>query len=196
MVNKLYLYLYTFDQPIRNFKCPPGIELVYLYKSNTPRALTLDFSGLISLDTVLKRLSESEEGYLAVRQNQVVSYCWFSTQAVYVKEIGKYFQVRAKEIYLYDAATRIDWRGKGLYPLVLTGILGLIAARSLRKAYIFTDSLNTASQKGIIKAGFRHFQTISSINFFGQYLLWHGKTKEKDIERLIFLKTGNSEVSC
>ena len=196
MVCKLYLYLFSFDQPVRNFDCPSGIELSYLNTINKTKILSLDFADLISMETVLKRLSESEECYLARQQNQVLSYCWFSTQAVYVKEIGKYFQIRKGEIYLYDAATRKDWRGHGLYPLLLTEILRMVARRNLRKVYIFTDSMNIASQKGIKKAGFRHFQTITSINLFGQYLLWHGKIKEKDIGKLTFLKTGNSRVSC
>lgn len=193
---KLFLYYFSFNQPIQSFRCPQGIELAYLNKSDVSEVRNLIFPDSISLDIALKRLSDCEECYAAKWKNEIVSYCWFSSQAVYVTEIGKYLQVQEKEIYLYDAATRADWRGKGLYPLLLTRILEQVSRRGLNKAFIFTDSLNVPSQKGILKAGFNKFQIIYSFYVFGQYLLWHGKITEKGINKLTFLKTGNNKITC
>jgi len=65
--------------------------------------------------------------------------------------------------------TDADYRGQGIYPTVLRYILSTFKGQ-FRKFFIFTDEDNIASQKGIIKAGFKLVGK-GTKNSFGRYII-------------------------
>jgi ribosomal protein S18 acetylase RimI-like enzyme len=74
-------------------------------------------------------------------------------------------------VYLYDALTFEEHRGRNLYPALLYRILEHSREAGLRRALIFVMSDNIASIRGVQKAGFVEFQrvTYSTLLGFGRY---------------------------
>jgi hypothetical protein len=60
------------------------------------------------------------------------------------------------EAYIWDCATLPAFRGKLLYSSLLTYILSELCVQDLCRAWIGADLDNIPSQKGIVRAGFRH----------------------------------------
>ena len=98
---------------------------------------------------------------------KIVSYCWVTKKPVEIGEISCAIHPRPDEIYLYDAFTFADYRGRNLYPAVMNRILAHSREAGLRRALIFVMSDNVASIRGVRKAGFREFQRVTYTNFIG-----------------------------
>ena len=117
------------------------------------------------------RLARGEAFWTAQVDDRIVSYCWVTSEAVEIGEIRCIVQPRADEIYLYDALTFEEYRGRNLYPAVLHRTLVQSREAGLRRALIFVMSDNIASIRGVEKAGFVEFQrvTYSTVLGFGRY---------------------------
>ena len=98
---------------------------------------------------------------------RIVSYCWVTRKPVDIGEISCSINPRADEIYLYDAFTFAEFRGRNLYPSLMYRILEHSRESGLRRALIFVMSDNVASIRGVLKAGFREFQRVTYYNFVG-----------------------------
>jgi GNAT superfamily N-acetyltransferase len=117
------------------------------------------------------RLARGEEFWTAQHDNRIVSYCWATQEPVEIGEIRCTVRPRGDEIYLYDAFTFEEHRGRNLYPALLHCILKSSRDAGLRRALIFVMSDNTPSIRGVTKAGFAEFQrvTYTTILGFGRY---------------------------
>jgi ribosomal protein S18 acetylase RimI-like enzyme len=117
------------------------------------------------------RLDRGEEFWTAQRDNRIVSYCWATQEPVEIGEIRCTVKSRSDEIYLYDAFTFEEHRGRNLYPALLHNILQHSRDAGLRRALIFVMSDNTPSIRGVTKAGFAEFQrvTYATLLGFGRY---------------------------
>ena len=113
------------------------------------------------------RFERGENCFVALHKGGVVSYIWGARGIVGVEEINMGVQPGPSEIYLYDAFTLAPWRGNNLYPAVLLSALEYARGLKLSRAIIFIDSENTASRRGVTKAGFVHFQTLKFRRHFG-----------------------------
>lgn len=82
-------------------------------------------------------------------------------------KIFKYaFMFRKKSMHIGPCWTIENYRGKGIYPAVLSKIC---SDYSDKNVYIFTEKKNIASQKGIEKVGFKQFATGYKTKFLGIY---------------------------
>lgn len=104
---------------------------------------------------------------MAVDQSRIVAYCWVSFTETEVGEIDRVIKVKNKELYIYDAFTLPDYRGKNLYPYILTYICQYGKEKGYTRALIFVLRENTPSKQGIEKAGFKQFQVIKYSRIFG-----------------------------
>jgi len=118
------------------------------------------------------RLDRGEGFWTAQLDNRIVSYCWATQEPVEIGEIRCTVKPRKDEIYLYDAFTFEDYRGRNLYPALLHCILKSSRDAGLRRALIFVMSDNTPSIRGVTKAGFAEFQrvTYATILGFGRFI--------------------------
>jgi ribosomal protein S18 acetylase RimI-like enzyme len=117
------------------------------------------------------RLGRGETFWTAQQADRIVSYCWVTRDAVEIGEIRCLIRPRPDEVYLYDALTFEEHRGRNLYPALLYRILEHSREAGLRRALIFVMSDNIASIRGVQKAGFVEFQrvTYSTLLGFGRY---------------------------
>ncbi|GIX46565.1 MAG: hypothetical protein KatS3mg131_0776 [Candidatus Tectimicrobiota bacterium] len=113
------------------------------------------------------RLERGEQFWTAQLQEKIVAYCWAAQRPVDIGEIRRVIHPRHGEVYLYDAFTFAAYRGRNLYPALLQHILQASRAQGLQRALIFVLSDNTASIRGVQKAGFREFQRVVYTRFLG-----------------------------
>lgn len=113
------------------------------------------------------RLARGEQFWTVQVDGKIVAYCWATHAPVEIGEIRRVISPRGDEVYLYDAFTFAEYRGQNLYPALLQRILEHSWHVGLRRALIFVMSDNTASIRGVQKAGFREFQRVTYSNILG-----------------------------
>jgi len=113
------------------------------------------------------RFARGEQFWTAQHEGKILSYCWATHEPVEIGEIQCIMAPRGDEVYLYDAFTFAEYRGQNLYPALLQQVLDYNRQQGVRRALIFVLSDNTASIRGVQKAGFREFQRVTYQNVLG-----------------------------
>jgi GNAT superfamily N-acetyltransferase len=103
-------------------------------------------------DEIATVLCEKHRGYIAYIGTIPVAYGWSASHRASFGEGRVHFQVPANQRYLYNFVTLPQWRGLGIYPRLLQSIL---ATENSERFWIVHQFANTASQRGIAKAGFQ-----------------------------------------
>lgn len=155
---KLCLHAFRFYDPVEIVE--PGAKVEF----HIVKGLSADASDLYKFtDAALLRwrFSQGELCWAAKAEEEIVSYVWAAPKRERVGELCKSIELKEGEIYLYDAFTVPEWRGKGLYPAILSRQLDYFKHKGYERALIFTVEENLASRRGILRAGFYHFQTIA-----------------------------------
>ncbi|HET7035186.1 MAG TPA: GNAT family N-acetyltransferase [Thermomicrobiaceae bacterium] len=109
------------------------------------------------------RLAAGHRAYLAALDGEPVAYGWVATVGADVGELGLRFSLPDEDRYLWDFATQPAYRGRGIYPRLLQGILAAEGeGASARRFWVIHAPENLASGAGIRKAG---FQAVSELSF-------------------------------
>jgi hypothetical protein len=91
----------------------------------------------------------------------VVSFGWVNPENHhYIGELNLTLTIDNRTEVLYDFFTHENYRGLGLYPLLLQFIC--LRNNTTKLIYILSDNAN--SKKGIEKANFKHFTSIRGLN--------------------------------
>lgn len=161
---ELCLYDFIYPNEIPPYEARIEAEHRILDRSSAGRGLIAAIQG----DPLTNmRFERGEKCFIALHKGSVVSYIWGARGTVGVEEIGRSVQPAPSELYLYDAFTLEPWRGNNLYPAVLRRALEYGRGLGLERSTIFVEAGNTASRKGVAKAGFFHFQTLFHRRRFG-----------------------------
>lgn len=147
----------------------PGIETLAANKFHRLREL-----WPVPLEKMRKRHRRGDECYVAFLEGKLVHYSWVQSRGWhYIGPAGRYRRVRPGEFWIYHCRTAEQARGRGLYPAVLSTILRRFAERGFQTGWIYTTAANVASQKGIIKAGWRLDSIDRALVLMGRTLpLW------------------------
>ena len=128
--------------------------------------LAQEKSGHYPPGDVARRLSARREAFVGEVEtpagNLIVTYGWVALSAEPMGNTGYSFNPPPGEAYLYDFATVPEYRGQGFYPALLRFILGELARRGIRRAWIGTAPGNHASAHSIQRAG---FNKIADVNY-------------------------------
>lgn len=103
---------------------------------------------------VAARLQAGHLAYLAWLEDAPVAYGWVATRRHGIEELGLDYELPARRRALWDFGTLAPWRGRGVYPRLLQAILGDEAPHA-DWFEICHVAGNTASERGILAAGFR-----------------------------------------
>ena len=128
-----------------------------------------------------ERLASGQTIFVAFHQTKPVGYLFTATDRCCVGEVEDSFAVAPKEVYLFDAYTFKAFRGKHIYPALITHAARYYKNRSYTKALIFTSTTNVSSVKGIEKAGFCCYKNIHFHNFLG-WKSWNHDRKNSDVQ--------------
>lgn len=140
-------YTWWQGDPLPELDPLPGFSLV-----QTDDAALLDRLSDLSEDDVRQRISNGHHPYLAMIDGEPAAYGWSAWERAEIGEIGVRLELPARERYLWDFMTLPDWRGRGIYPHMLQGIIRAEKADA-RRFWIGHDLDNVASSRGIEKAG-------------------------------------------
>jgi len=112
-------------------------------------------AGLARLDLaeILARVRDRHRPYVARLHGVPVAYGWSAVSRASIGELGLEFAIPAANRYLWDFATLPAWRGIGIYPRLLDAILDRESGEAGRFWIGHVDG-NSASMRGIVKAGF------------------------------------------
>jgi GNAT superfamily N-acetyltransferase len=119
---------------------------------NDDVALISGLTGLLP-DEVTARLDAGHRCYLARLDGLPVSYGWVATLSASIGELDLAFSLPDDDRYLWDFVTLPEWRGRGIYPRLLHGIIEQEGANAERFWIIYAPE-NAASGIGVAKAGF------------------------------------------
>ena len=104
-------------------------------------------------DEAVARLDAGHRIYVASLDGAPAAYGWVATVSASIGELGMAFGVPDRDRYLWDFATLPAWRGRGIYPRLLQGILAR-EGTDAERFWIVHAPENAASASGIAKAGF------------------------------------------
>jgi GNAT superfamily N-acetyltransferase len=107
----------------------------------------------VELAEVAARRRAGNRPYLARLDGEPVALGWSTGTAVEIGELDLAFTLPPGNRYLWGFVTAPAWRGRGLYPRLLQAILRAEGADI--RAWIGHEPGNTASARGILRAGFR-----------------------------------------
>jgi RimJ/RimL family protein N-acetyltransferase len=90
----------------------------------------------------------------AVRvDGQIAHSSWVMTPELERNYPIKNVLLRAGEVEITHCITLEEYRGRGLYPFAIRSICQIEAKRGTKRVFMITNVLNTASQRGMQKAG-------------------------------------------
>ena len=172
---KVTLSLYTFllDREIPEIPSPPGVEIACIGVGNLPAWDSV--KGLRNRKQTSRRLKRGESVWVALREREVLSYCWMSDRVTQIGEIEKRILPADNEVYLYDAFTLSPHRGRKLFPSLLVAALEYLGSAGISRAIIGVLDENVASRNAIARAGFTLFQNLHSMRIFGYSFLVRGR---------------------
>lgn len=162
---KLCLYSFPLWKLVSAIQPKEKVEIVLLGKESI-REIGLKLAW-IDKKLVFQRLDRGDNICVAYRNSDILSYCWIAFNQILVDEIQMTLKIKDKEVYLYDAYTKPEHRGKGLYPAILSNLLSYFKGKDFSRALIFVQKGNKASHSGVIKAGFILFQELIFIKVAG-----------------------------
>ncbi len=143
------LYAWWRGDHVHRLTPPPGFAVRV---AENP-SLLAELASL-SEEEVRDRIRTGNRPYLATVWEEPVGYGWSASGPAHIGGLDLSFHVPEGERYLWDFVTLPEWRGRGIYPLLLQAILREESATATR-FWIGHEQENAASGRGIVKAGFR-----------------------------------------
>ncbi len=85
------------------------------------------------------------------------------------------------EAFVGPAFVAPEYRGSRIYPALLTQSFRELAKEGFRVAYGNVGVTNTASIRGIVRAGFRPVKRITAVRLFRRFLAWKSEEPAEDM---------------
>jgi RimJ/RimL family protein N-acetyltransferase len=103
--------------------------------------------------------------------------CYFSMVSEGGFEIGGRYKIAFssdREAYMGSAITTPESRGRGIYPQALGALAEALATEGKQWLYLYVETANDQSRRGVAKAGFRPI-AVASVFGVGRFRLrrWH-----------------------
>lgn len=142
--------------------------------------------GPAHMDTVAaptqeQRAAKGDRVAVAYVKRYPVAYLFAATTDTWVGEVEDWLDIPPQEVYLYDAYTAADYRGRRIYPFLMAATAHYFKKRAFRFAMIFSTADNTGSIKGIERCGFKCYEVVDYRNFLG-LKSWRYRVGERHVE--------------
>ncbi|MFH1626167.1 MAG: GNAT family N-acetyltransferase [Pseudomonadota bacterium] len=188
----LLLFSLNLRDQIRGAKENVPVEIQFISDGSSHAKENLMNGGNLNAEIFEGRLRKGDSCCTASFTGEIISYCWVATDAAYVGEIDMKIRLKSGELYLYDAFTKPEHRGNGLFPRILTAILRYGRENGYQRALIFTLSSNNSSITAIKKVGFEPFQSAYFLDIYGKTFCRFGRARngESDIEEQFVRQMG------
>jgi GNAT superfamily N-acetyltransferase len=127
---------------------------------HSDRTLLLEAAMGRESSLVRPRLARGCRCFAAMVGGSIAGYGWLSTESEWIGELQLEIQPGPDEGYVWNCATVLEQRRKGVFRALLTGISNLARAQGLRRLWI--GSVAIPAEKAVGPSGFRpalHFST-------------------------------------
>lgn len=114
----------------------------------------------VSEHELVRRLEADHQPYVALMDGRHIAYGWVARQLAHVGELAQTIRLPETDRYLWDFQTLPAWRGHGVYPRLLQAMI--MAEQASGCFWIIHAPENTASGRGMLKAG---FQPVGRLSF-------------------------------
>ena len=153
--------------------------------------------GQTTLHEVENRFAAGHKAYVAYLHGRPAAFGWVATQTARIGELNHEFRLPPRHRYLWNFRTLVAYRGLGIYPHLLQSILKQESADA-ECTWIMHAPENTASERGIGKAGFTLTGQVSVIN--GSEVIFTTGSQAQLLEEVLntfgFLKSDEEPSSC
>lgn len=143
--------------------------------------------GILPAALTAARTGAGEVLFVGYCAHVPVAYLWAATRECWIGEIDDRLQIQPGEVYLYDAYTRSDWRGKRIYPHLIGRAVRHFKTRSWARAMIFATRRNAASMRSIVRCGFDRYATVRYRNLMG-WRSWKMEIGERHVRSRLRLE--------
>ena len=126
---------------------------------------TLDVALMASLQQrdirqIARRFDSGHRAYVAWYDGAPAAFGWAAVDGAEIGELGIRFEVPVGDAYLWNFVTLPAWRGLGIYPRLIDGIVNAESGEAQRFWIVYAPE-NHASGSGIAKAGFTNLAELS-----------------------------------
>lgn len=112
------------------------------------------------------RFSNGSRCAALIDDNEIVNISWIAFNSLFINEIHKKYIIPEGNIVIYDVFTPPQYRGKGIYPVMLEMINRWAFTNGYKNSIIYSESENISSIRGITKAGYIKKESVTCINIF------------------------------
>ena len=119
---------------------------------------------------ILTRFASGRRCFGAWIEGRLAAYGWVSRCTECIGEQEREIQMSPHEAYIWDCATRPEYRGQRLYSALLSHVVAALREEGVRRVWIGTSLANEPSLRGFINAGFRPVLTL----IYARFLNVHG----------------------
>ena len=137
----------------------PGSDLKILPLPSALRLKVFDKDIRTGINIIDRNKNSNNLCYAVFDKEKIVHTSWIFRNKLLAKQLGN-----NNALTIGDSVTAEAYRGMGIYPAVLSNIAQHFENYQL---IIFTEPANTASQKGILKAGFTKLYRFKLIRLLG-----------------------------
>ncbi|MCZ7555508.1 MAG: GNAT family N-acetyltransferase [Bacteroidia bacterium] len=131
-------------------------------------------------DIHASRFAEGHAAVLGESNGTLAFIAWLAFGTLRIDELARTWHIPERSAVLYDVNTMPEHRGRGLYTSALRWVLGTLAGMNVSRCWIYAEQSNTASLRGIAKAGFAHIGSMRSFRI-GNCALRLGRVAESGL---------------
>lgn len=132
---------------------PPLLPIPHFRVEHLPDSPLLAQLHQLDVSIIQGRIRAGNQPYVAFLHDNPVAYGWVATQTERIGT-GLEWPLATQDRSLWDFVTLPAWRGQGFYPRLLQAILKIEVTQAER-FWIGHTPENSASRRGILKAGFQ-----------------------------------------
>lgn len=116
---------------------------------------------------IKKRFARGDICFLAKINDEYAHYSWLRFKEGEITEINRKINLGNGAGIIYNCHTYAKFRGRNIYPYILSKILMFLKEQEYKTAYIYTKGNNYPSIRGIEKTGFKEYGFVNYRRFFG-----------------------------
>lgn len=168
-----YIFVYDIDLSVPLPRARAPVEVRRLDPADRPavEALARMYQEPATPEGVLRRLSDQEHCYVAYFEDRPVSYIWYAFRPWVREYYNDTLKLAPDEIYVHDAYTVAELRGKNIYPLLkVYGAQDLARERGAKRVLMYVRIQNKASLSASRRMGDKRAGRYVYLRLFGRHI--------------------------
>lgn len=151
-------------------ECRIPMQIEKINNENIFKVINFRDSNVVNLFKDM--LDNGEIGVYGIFNQKAVGHTWaIINSSNIVKAVEQFYKTKLKMAYIHFGYVKEELRGNNIGPYILTNLMKFInETYNIDIFYIDTDNSNAASQKSIIKTGFKLYRKYKFISIRGHII--------------------------